>query len=142
MFKYSPDGESIEIEMRASPTEARITVRDHGIGIPAVDRPHVFERGYRASTVGAIQATGLGLFISAEIVKRHGGTITCVVPPDGGTLVELRLPLARVGLPAELFQELPGHRPGPAAADRAVVDRHDGDGLARRAGEKRFVGAE
>jgi len=141
-IKYSPDGGPIEIEIGASPTEASITVRDRGIGIPPAAMPHVFERGYRASTVGAIQGTGLGLFISAEIVKRHGGTITCLAPPGGGTLVELRLPLAGVSLAAESAQQLPGHRSGLSVADRPVVDRHDGDGLARGTGEKRFVGAE
>jgi len=141
-IKYSPDGGSIEIEIRTSPTEARIAIRDHGIGIPAEARPHIFERGFRAHTVGVIPGTGLGLFISAEIVKRHGGTIACLAPQDGGTLIELHLPLARFGLAAEGGQQLPGHRAGRAGADRAVVDRDDRDRLARRAGEERFVGAE
>jgi len=141
-IKYSPDGGPIEIEIWASSSEARIAVRDHGIGIPAEARPHVFERGFRARTVGAIPGTGLGLFISAEIVKRHGGTIACLAPEDGGALVELRLPLARVGQAAEGVQQLPGHRPGRPFADGAVVDGDDGDRLARRAGEERFVGAE
>jgi signal transduction histidine kinase len=141
-IKYSPDGGPIEIEVRASSTEARILVRDHGIGIPAAARPYVFERGFRARTVGAIPGTGLGLFISAEIVKRHHGTIGCFAPPDGGTLVTLQLPLARVGQGTEGVQQLPGHRTGLAGANRAVVDRDDRDGLARRARQERFVGAE
>lgn len=141
-IKYSPDGGSIEIEIRTSATEARIAIRDHGIGIPAEARPHVFERGFRAHTVGAIPGTGLGLFISAEIVKRHGGTIACLAPHDGGTLVELRLPLARFGLAAEGAQQLPGHRAGLAGTDRAVVDRDDRNRLARRTREERFVGAD
>ena len=141
-IKYSPDGGPIDIELRASPTEARIEVRDRGIGIPAEARSHVFERGFRASTVGAIPGTGLGLFISAEIVKRHGGSIAFLAPSDGGTIVELQLPLAGVRQPAELVQELPGDRPGLAAADGAVVDRDDRHRLPRGAGEKRFVGAE
>jgi signal transduction histidine kinase len=140
--KYSPDGGSIDIELRASPTEAYIGIRDHGVGIPAADRPHVFERGYRASTAGAIPGTGLGLFISAEIVKLHGGRITCLAPPDGGTLVELRIPLGGVGLPSEFPEQLPRHGSGPAIADRSVVHRDNGNGLPRRAGEKRLVGAE
>ena len=141
-IKYSPDGGPIEIEVRASASEARIAVRDYGIGIPPEARPHIFERGFRAHTVGAIPGTGLGLFISAEIVKRHRGTIGCLAPPDGGTLVELTLPLARVGQRTEGLQQLPGHRAGLAGADRPVVDRNDRDGFARGAGEERFVGAE
>jgi signal transduction histidine kinase len=141
-IKYSPDGGAIEIDIRTSPTDARIAIRDHGIGIPAEARPHVFERGFRAPTVGAIPGTGLGLFISAEIMKRHGGTIACLAPADGGTLFELCLPLARFGHAAEGVQQLPGHRAGLAAADRTVVDRDDRHSLTRRTGEERFVGAK
>jgi signal transduction histidine kinase len=141
-IKYSPDGGPIDIALAASPTGARIEVRDHGIGIPADARPHVFERGFRAGTVGAIPGTGLGLFISAQIVKRHGGSIACLAPPDGGTIVELQLPLAGVRQPAEAVQQLPGHRTGRSLPDGAVVDGDDRHGLARGAGQKRFVGAE
>jgi signal transduction histidine kinase len=141
-IKYSPGGGSIEIGMDASDAEARIAVRDHGIGIPAAACARVFERGYRAETVGRIPGTGLGLFISAEIVKLHGGVISCVAPSGGGTIIELRLPLAVFGRPADPVEQLPGHRARPAAADRAIVHRDDGHGLARGAGEKGFVGAE
>jgi signal transduction histidine kinase len=141
-IKYSPDGGSIDIETHATASEARITVRDRGMGIPPAARPHVFERGFRAETVGVIPGSGLGLFISSEIVKRHGGTISCVAPLDGGTLMEVRLPLARVGEPPESVQKPPGHGPGPPVSDRTVVDHDDGDGFARRAGQKRLVRAE
>jgi signal transduction histidine kinase len=141
-IKYSPDEGAIDIELRASPAAAEITVRDHGVGIPAEERRRVFERGYRASTVGSIPGTGLGLFISAEIVKRHGGTIACTGPAGGGTVIEVRLPLAGGGLPPESIQQLPGHGAGTAAGDGAVVDRHDGNRLPSGTGQKRFVGIE
>src|SRR5215470_10701942 len=47
-IKYSPEGGPIVIDISAAPTEARIAIRDHGIGIPLSARPHVFERGFRA----------------------------------------------------------------------------------------------
>src|SRR5438552_6520683 len=133
-IKYSPDGGDIDIEMRADGRRATIAVRDRGMGIPEAERQRVFERGYRASGVGAIPGTGLGVFISAEIVRRHHGTITCSGAPDGGTIMEMELPLARVGLAAEAVQQLPGDGPGLAVADRAVVDGDNGHGLAGRAG--------
>ena len=141
-IKYSPDGGDINVEIRVDGGVAIVSVRDHGIGIPDGERELVFDRGYRARGAGDIRGSGLGLFISAEIVKRHDGTILSRPAPGGGTIVELRLPLARVGQLPESVQQLPGDRPGLPVADRAVVDRHDGHGLAGRAGEERFVGAE
>src|SRR5690349_5364161 len=73
-IKYSPDGGEIDIHIRLVAGTAAISIRDQGIGIPEADRSRVFERGYRAAnSVGTIPGTGLGLFISSEIVKRHGG---------------------------------------------------------------------
>jgi len=141
-IKYSPDGGDIDINIRADGSDAAISIRDHGIGIPEADRRHVFERGYRANTVGAIPGTGLGLFISSEIVKRHGGSIGCRAAEGRGTVFEVRLPLVRIHGAAERVQELPGHRAGPAAANRAVVHRDDRDQFPRRAGEERLVRSE
>jgi len=141
-IKYSPDGGDVDVDVRVDRAEASITVRDRGIGIPPAEQQRVFERGYRTQAAGGMPGTGLGLFISAEIVKRHSGTIACSAAAGGGTRIEVRLPLTRVGKPPEPVQQLPGDRPGPAVADGAVVDRHDGHRLARGAGEERLVGAE
>jgi signal transduction histidine kinase len=141
-IKYSPDGGDVDVDLRVAGADACITVRDRGIGIPQDEQERVFERGYRTQTVGSIPGTGLGLFISAEIVKRHAGTIACTTAPGGGTRIEVRLPLIRPGELAEPVQELPRDRAGLSAADRAVVDRDNGDRLARGAGKERFVGAE
>lgn len=141
-IKYSPDGGDVDVDLRVAGADACITVRDRGIGIPQDEQERVFERGYRTQTVGSIPGTGLGLFISAEIVKRHAGTIACTTAPGGGTRIEVRLPLIRPGELAEPVQELPRDRAGLSAADRAVVDRDNGHRLARGAGKERFVGAE
>jgi signal transduction histidine kinase len=141
-IKYSPDGGDIDINIHADGSDAAISIRDHGIGIPEADRGHVFERGYRANTVGAIPGTGLGLFISSEIVKRHGGSIGCRAADGRGTVFEVRLPLARIHGAAERVQELPGYRAGPAAADRAIVHRDDRNQFPRRAREERLVRSE
>ena len=141
-IKYSPDGGDIDIHVRAERDAAAICIRDRGIGIPEGERGRVFERGYRANSVGDIPGTGLGLFISSEIVKRHGGSIACRAADGNGTVFEVRLPLARIRGTAERLQQLPGHRSGPAAADRAVVHRDDRNQLTRRAREERLVRSE
>jgi signal transduction histidine kinase len=141
-IKYSPDGGDIDINIGADGDNAAISIRDHGIGIPEAERDRVFERGYRSNDVGAIPGTGLGLFISSEIVKRHGGSIACRAADGQGTVFEVRLPLARIRGAAERVQQLPGHRSGPAAADHAVVHRDDRNQLPRRAREERLVRSE
>jgi signal transduction histidine kinase len=141
-IKYSPEGGDIDVDLHVDRAEAIITVRDRGIGISNEDRELVFERGYRARTVGNIPGTGLGLFISAQIVKTHHGTIACGAAASSGTSIEVRLPLARPGDLPEPVQQLPRDSAGLAVADRPVVDGHDGDGLAGRAGQERFVRAE
>ena len=138
-IKYSPDGGEINITVRSDSGTAAIAIRDHGIGVPEADRGRVFERGYRANSVGGIPGTGLGLFISSEIVKRHGGSIECRAADGRGTVFEVRLPLARIRGAAERVQQLPSHRTGPAVGDRAIVHGDDWDQLPRRAGEKRLV---
>jgi signal transduction histidine kinase len=141
-IKYSPDGGAIEIDLRADGDNACITVRDHGIGIPEEEQARIFERGYRASGTGAIPGSGLGLFISNEIVRRHGGTITCEPAAGGGTSFEVRLPLVGFGAAPERLEQLEGDRPGHAASNRAVVDHGDRHELPRGAREERLVRAE
>jgi signal transduction histidine kinase len=141
-IKYSPDGGDIEINVSVQEDHARLSIRDHGIGIPEGERGRVFERGYRANSVGAIPGTGLGLFISSEIVKRHGGSIFCYGANGSGTVFEIRLPLAPVRGDAEPVQQPPGDRSGSPVADRTVVHGDDRNEFARRAREERLVRAE
>ena len=141
-IKYSPDGGDIDISIGADGGNAAICIRDHGIGIPEAERGRVFERGYRANSVGTIPGTGLGLFISSEIVKRHGGSIGCRAADGRGTVFEIRLPLARIRSTTERVQQLPGHRSGSAVADHPIVHRDDRNQLPRRAREERLVGSE
>jgi signal transduction histidine kinase len=141
-IKYSPEGGDIEIGVQVQSSSAAISIRDHGIGIPEADRGRVFERGYRADSVGAIPGTGLGLFISSEIVKRHGGSIRCSAAEGPGTLFEVRLPLTHLRGTAERVQQPPGDRAGLPTADHAVVHRDDRYEFPRRAREERLVRAE
>jgi signal transduction histidine kinase len=94
-IKYSPDGGLVEITLDVVENAARLSVRDHGIGIPASDRTRIFERGYRAP--GAMQSApglGLGLSISSEIVRQHGGSIEAAPAEGKGSIVTVRITLA------------------------------------------------
>jgi two-component system sensor histidine kinase VicK len=100
-IKYSPDGGEIEVDVSTAGDEARVQVRDHGIGIEAHALPHVFERTYRAPRAAATApGLGLGLSIAAAIVGRHGGRMWADSTEAQGTTVALCLPLARVPPPA------------------------------------------
>jgi signal transduction histidine kinase len=78
--KYSPEGGSVEVRVQQREVEgsgwAVLEVSDTGIGIPARDLPHLFERFFRgANVVGRIPGTGLGLFGARQIAEQHGGRI-------------------------------------------------------------------
>jgi PAS domain S-box-containing protein len=92
--KYSPQGGEIGVEVAAEDGAAVLTVRDHGVGIPAADLPHVFERFWRAGNVeGRIAGTGLGLAGAKDIVEQHGGTIAVESAEGRGSTFTVRLPL-------------------------------------------------
>jgi two-component system CheB/CheR fusion protein len=73
--KYSPQATSILVKMTADADTATIGVQDFGIGIAPEKHEHLFERFFRVSDPASktFPGLGLGLFISAQIVKRHGG---------------------------------------------------------------------
>jgi PAS domain S-box-containing protein len=93
-IKYSPQGGPIEIELSTPDVDhVEIGIRDHGPGIPADHREHIFERFYQAGEGQSNAAgMGLGLYISREIVELHGGSIRAEFPDDGGARFAITLP--------------------------------------------------
>ena len=89
--KYSP--EHLPIMLRTSISQGRlyITVEDHGMGIPAEDQQHLFDRFFRGSNVMTIQGTGLGLNIVRRYLDLLGGTITFTSEP-GHTIFRVEVP--------------------------------------------------
>jgi two-component system sensor histidine kinase CpxA len=95
---YTPVGTAVRISLRcgagARPA-AVVTVRDEGAGVPEDALSDIFRPFYRIddSRTRETGGTGLGLAITERAVRLHGGTVTAANHPDGGLLVELRLPL-------------------------------------------------
>ncbi len=96
--KFTPEGGRVDVRASSSRGKAILEVRDTGMGIPAEEQEHVFERFFRTTraTEQAIQGTGLGLAISKAIVHAHGGQIT-LAPSDGeGATFRVAIPIRAV----------------------------------------------
>lgn len=92
--KYSPGEESIDVAVDAGGEEIRLEVRDHGIGIPPEKLSLIFERFYRVEEEGqTVKGTGIGLYVSREIVRMHGGDITVASVPGHGSTFTVHLPV-------------------------------------------------
>ncbi len=76
-LQYTPSGGQVHVEARRDGRFVRFIVSDTGIGVPAADLPHLFERFYRVdkSRSRASGGSGIGLTISKHIVEAHGGRI-------------------------------------------------------------------
>lgn len=97
-IKFSPDGGRITLrvrdERRGDVPWVAIEVEDQGVGIPADDLPHVFERFFRGSNVtGTIEGTGLGLAGASQIIEQHGGSLTAESREGQGSTFTVLLPL-------------------------------------------------
>ena len=91
--KFSPENKSIEIKTITSQTEMKITVKDHGMGIPIDEQKNLFERFFRAKNALNIQGTGLGLNIVAKYVEILNGLITFESELNKGTIFYITLPI-------------------------------------------------
>jgi len=93
--KYTPAGE-VRLRLERDGPQARITVSDTGIGIPAESLPHLFREFYRAPNAKELEesGTGLGLSIVHDLVTRYGGKIEVDSEEGQGTTFTVTLPLA------------------------------------------------
>jgi signal transduction histidine kinase len=100
--KYSAAGTPITVSVWLEGDEARLAVRDAGIGIAPEDLPRLFERFYRGSNVGDRRhdGMGLGLYICRGIAEQHGGRIWAEPIPDRGTVFHVALPAAGANVAA------------------------------------------
>lgn len=92
--KYAPDSECITLHIEACNNVVKVSVTDKGPGIPKDKIPHLFSRYYRVeSSSYHISGLGLGLYISAEIIKQHGGEIGVDSEPGKGSAFWFTLPI-------------------------------------------------
>ncbi|HEY5100444.1 MAG TPA: HAMP domain-containing sensor histidine kinase [Gaiellaceae bacterium] len=85
--KWSAPGSSVDVTLSGG----ELRVRDHGPGIAAEDREHVFDRFYRSAAARSLPGSGLGLAIVREVAEAHGGTVVAEDAPGGGAILTLRL---------------------------------------------------
>jgi PAS domain S-box-containing protein len=93
-LKYSPEGGRIELKVGAERDAVRIAVSDEGLGIPPAEQEQIFEKFYRldAEMTRGVGGSGLGLYISREIVTQMDGTLTVSSEPGTGSTFTVTLP--------------------------------------------------
>lgn len=94
--KHSPAGEQVLISVQKKMDRVRVSVRDHGEGVPVSFRPHIFEKFAQAESSSSQKntGTGLGLAISKAIIEQMGGTIGFESEIGKGAMFYFDLPLA------------------------------------------------
>ena len=93
-IKYSPAGSTVEIRIEDDPQRLRIHVSDDGIGIAAAEQERIFEKFYRvdAAMKQGIGGSGLGLYISRELIERLGGRLSVNSRLGSGSTFTVTLP--------------------------------------------------
>ena len=94
--KYSPDGGTVELTLSRRDHHVRFSVADEGLGIPPSDQRRIFDKFYRVdpNLTRGVGGTGLGLYISRELVRRMNGTIWVESREGAGSRFSFELPVA------------------------------------------------
>lgn len=99
--KYSPEADKIIVNSKVDQDNIIVSVQDFGIGIARENIDRLFDRYYRVdNTAMRFEGLGLGLFISAEILRKHGGSFWIESEPGKGSTFYFRLPLRKTEKPA------------------------------------------
>jgi PAS domain S-box-containing protein len=95
--KYSPDGGRVTVEVALAGSRMRFTVRDQGLGVPPAEHRRIFEKFYRLDPdmTRGVGGTGLGLYISRELLERMGGRIWVESGGARGSTFVAEIPLAQ-----------------------------------------------
>ncbi|HUR66760.1 MAG TPA: ATP-binding protein [Chitinophagaceae bacterium] len=91
--KYSPVNKKINFLVEKKDDRAIVSIKDFGVGMSQADQKKVFERFYRAGHDKSTPGLGMGLYISAEIVKQHNGSMSVQSKPGKGSVFSFSLPL-------------------------------------------------
>ncbi|MHB1081424.1 MAG: sensor histidine kinase [Prosthecobacter sp.] len=95
-LKYTPEGGKVHLACRAAENTVTVTMRDTGMGIPATDQPHIWERLYRGDKSRTQRGLGLGLSLVKAIVEAHQGTVA--VESDAGQGAEFVITVPQIPL--------------------------------------------
>jgi len=109
--RYTGENTAVEVSLQRETTAAKsvgstpgkerawavMRVRDHGPGVPEASLTKLFDPFYRVADARDRQSggVGLGLSIAQRAIRYHGGTIAAANTPEGGLLVEIRLPMVK-----------------------------------------------
>ena len=91
--KYSPNGTGIEVEIHRNGENATISVTDQGAGISQEDQANLFSRFVRIETTEHVKGTGLGLWLSREIARMHGGDLSVTSEVGYGSTFKFTVPV-------------------------------------------------
>lgn len=98
-LKFSRPEQPVTVTLQVEADQVRVSVHDEGVGIPETEQDHIWERFYQAAEAkhqsGSQVGLGLGLYISREIIERHGGHVGVQSTPGNGSVFWFTLPLAR-----------------------------------------------
>lgn len=118
-FKFTPEHGSISVELQLQEgSTLAIVVKDTGIGIPLEQQDRIFDRFFQHEGQGSLlnQGSGIGLSITKEFVKLHGGVITVDSAPEMGSCFTILLPVKMTGVmqpagdtTAAIREPLPAH---------------------------------
>lgn len=117
-FKFTLQG-SIRVSLSTDGQQAVLAVTDTGVGIPAAELPHMFERFHRVENAGgrSFEGSGIGLSLVQELVQLHGGTISVSSVEGVGSTFTVQIPLGRAHLPAAQVSDDLADGPLSALAD-------------------------
>lgn len=120
-IKYNRENGTVEVGLTEEDDTVWLIVRDTGIGIADGDQRRLFERFYRAPSVrnSPVHGTGLGLRISRDIIRAHGGDVTITSVPGDGTTAVVTLPRRREVHPLGVYSSQGARRPAAHAGGDA-----------------------
>jgi PAS domain S-box-containing protein len=96
--KYSPGRQDIEVAIKCEEKSIVVSVKDHGIGIPAKELPYIFSRFFRAEKTKDLEGLGLGLFLCRQIIRSHNGHAWVESREGEGSTFYFSLPIAPVSI--------------------------------------------
>jgi PAS domain S-box-containing protein len=94
--KFSNDGSEVTVRAEVKEHDLLVQITDHGIGIPEEAMPRLFQRFYRVEASSSIGGSGLGLYISKQIIEAHGGHIWVESKSGEGSTFSFTLPLGSI----------------------------------------------